>query len=152
MLSVFAILLCFAAPEASGVDAAALHVLYEELAQDPHHDLKGIVILRDGHLISEKYFNGDSADTLHDIRSATKSITAALMGLAIQRGYIRGVNDSIAAYLPRMPRDGKQAITIWDLLNIAPDWMQTMRTRVRLAMKTGWISLQTGSKVCTRCL
>jgi hypothetical protein len=44
----------------SGIDAAALQSLYSDMAQESNHDLKGIVILRDGHLVSEHYFNGDS--------------------------------------------------------------------------------------------
>ena len=105
-------------PQDSGIDPVVLRSLYQDLSKDAHHDLKGIVILRDGHLISEQYFNGDSADTLHDIRSATKSITSILMGIAIKRGLVHSVDDSIAKYLPDMPRDGKQEITIRDLLNM----------------------------------
>jgi CubicO group peptidase (beta-lactamase class C family) len=105
-------------PDDSGVDGQALKNLYGEITAEPHHDLKGIVIVRNDHLVSEAYFNGDTADTLHDIRSATKSITAALVGIAIQRHYIHSVNDSIAMYLPVLPNDGKQEITIRDLLNM----------------------------------
>jgi CubicO group peptidase (beta-lactamase class C family) len=61
---------------------------------DPHHALKGIVILRNGSLISEHYFNGDSASTLYDIRSATKSITSQLMGLALQHGLVQSGPDT----------------------------------------------------------
>jgi CubicO group peptidase (beta-lactamase class C family) len=105
-------------PEDHGIDAAALQALYSDMSQEPHHDLKGIVILRDGYLVSEHYFNGDSADTLHDIRSATKSITSLLMGIAIQKGLVHSVDDSIGLYLPDLPRDGKQRIAIRDLLNM----------------------------------
>jgi CubicO group peptidase (beta-lactamase class C family) len=101
-----------------GIDAAELESLYSEMAQEPHHDLKGIVIVRSGRLASERYFNGDSIDTLHDIRSATKSITSLLMGIAIQKGLVHSVNDSIALYVPGLPRDGKEKITIKDLLNM----------------------------------
>ena len=88
------------------------------MAQEPHRDFKGIVIVRSGRLASERYFNGDSVDTLHDIRSATKSITSLLMGIAIQKGLVHSVNDSIVLYLPGLPRDGKEKITIRDLLNM----------------------------------
>jgi CubicO group peptidase (beta-lactamase class C family) len=60
----------------------------------------------------------ETPETLHDIRSAAKSITSILVGIAIQRHLIGGVNDSIAHYLPGLPRDGKQNITIRDLLNM----------------------------------
>jgi CubicO group peptidase (beta-lactamase class C family) len=105
-------------PGAYGVDAAALDLLYATMAQDPHHDLKGIVIVRDGRLTSEHYFNGDSVDTLHDIRSATKSITSMLMGIAVQKGLVHSVDDSIALYLPGLPKDGKEKIAIEDLLTM----------------------------------
>jgi CubicO group peptidase (beta-lactamase class C family) len=101
-----------------GINPAAIESLYQEMAREPHHDLKAIVIVRSGRLASEHYFNGDSADTLHDIRSATKSITSLLMGIAIQKGLVHRVNDSIAPYLPGLPRDGKEKITIKDLLNM----------------------------------
>jgi CubicO group peptidase (beta-lactamase class C family) len=101
-----------------GIDPAAIESLYQEMAREPHHDLKAIVIVRSGRLASEHYFNGDSADTLHDVRSATKSITSLLMGLAIQKGLVHSINDSIALYLQGLPRDGKEKISIKDLLNM----------------------------------
>jgi CubicO group peptidase (beta-lactamase class C family) len=102
----------------SSISDAALESLYLELAKEPHHDLKGIVIVRNGRVAGEQYFNGDSVDTLHDIRSATKSITSLLMGIAVQKGLVHTVDDSIALYLPGLPKDGKERITIKDLLNM----------------------------------
>ena len=60
----------------SGIDGATLESLYADVARESHHDLKGIVIVRNGRLAGEQYFNGDSVDISHDIRSATKSITS----------------------------------------------------------------------------
>jgi CubicO group peptidase (beta-lactamase class C family) len=102
----------------SGIDAAALRSLYSDMAQESNHDLKGIVILQDGHRVSEDYFNGDSATSLHDIRSATKSVTSLLMGIAIQKVLVNSVDNSISLYLPGLPKDGKEKITIKDLLNM----------------------------------
>jgi CubicO group peptidase (beta-lactamase class C family) len=101
-----------------GVHEDALRALYARSRSDEHEDLKGIVILCNGHRVSEAYFNGDSAESLHDIRSITKSITATLMGIAVQRGFVHSVDDSIALYLPGLPHDGKQNITIRDLLTM----------------------------------
>lgn len=102
----------------SRIDLSALRALYGEMEKEPHHDLKGIVIVRDGVLLSEHYFNGDSASTLHDIRSATKSVTSMLMGIAIDQGYVRSVDESISKYLPGMPADGKKKVSIKDLLTM----------------------------------
>jgi len=105
-------------PEYSQVDPAALDTLYGDMEKEQHHDLKGIVIVRNGALVSEHYFNGDSPTTLHDIRSATKSLTSLLMGIAIDQKIIHSVNDPIALYLPGLPKDGKEKIEIKDLLNM----------------------------------
>lgn len=105
-------------PAKAGIDASALKNLYDAISQDPRRDLKGIVILWNGKLVSERYFNGDTASSLHDIRSATKSITSLLMGIAIQHGLVHSVNDSMALYLPGLPTDGKEKITVKDLLNM----------------------------------
>jgi CubicO group peptidase (beta-lactamase class C family) len=121
-----------ATPGDSGVDLAALDSLYSDMTHDPkndpNHDLKGIVVVRNGRLVSEHYFNGDAVETLHDIRSATKSITSLLMGIAIDKGLVRSINDPISLYLPGfakagstkagLPEDGKEKITIKDLLNM----------------------------------
>jgi CubicO group peptidase (beta-lactamase class C family) len=105
-------------PADYGVDAAALDSLYTAMAQEPHRDLKGIVIIRGGRLVSEHYFNGDSGSTLHDIRSATKSLTSLLMGVALQKGLVHSVDDSISLYLPGLPKDGKEKIKVIDLLTM----------------------------------
>jgi CubicO group peptidase (beta-lactamase class C family) len=107
-----------AKPGQESIDRKKLNALFADLATDPHKDLKGIVILQHGKLVAEAYFNGDDANTLHDIRSATKSITAILMGIAIQDRIVNSVDDSIADHLPNLPRDGKEKITIRDLLNM----------------------------------
>jgi CubicO group peptidase (beta-lactamase class C family) len=107
-----------AKPDQERIDGKALNTLFADLVTDPHKDLKGIVILRHGKLVAESYFNGDDANSLHDIRSAAKSVTAVLVGIAIDRGIIKSVDDSIADYLPGLPRDGKEKITIRNLLNM----------------------------------
>ena len=102
----------------SPIDFAALDALYADMEKEQHHDLKGIVIVQNGALLSEHYFNGDTATTPHDIRSATKSLTSLLMGIAIDKQVVHGVDDPISEYLPGLPKDGKEKITIKDLLNM----------------------------------
>jgi CubicO group peptidase (beta-lactamase class C family) len=129
----------------NGVNAATLESIYSTMAQDPHHDLKGIVIVRDGQLVSEHYFNGDSVDTIHDIRSATKSLTSLLIGIAVQKGLVHSVDESIAIYLPGLPKDGKEMITIKDLLtmrsglNAYDDDPSTPGNEDRLDTSSDWI-------------
>lgn len=74
--------------------------------------------------IYEAYFAGTNADTLHDIRSVTKSITAIAVGVAIADGALPSVDAPAFAYLADLrpfAHDGpaKASITIGDLLNMA---------------------------------
>jgi hypothetical protein len=45
-----------------------------------------IVVARNNVLVAEAYYNGYGRDTLHDVRSASKSITSVLAGIAIEQG------------------------------------------------------------------
>jgi hypothetical protein len=84
-----------------GIDPAALDSIYSTMAHEPHNDLKGIVIIRGGHLVSEHYFSGDSADTPFTTSGpATKSLTSLLMEIVIQRRLVQSVADSISLYIP----------------------------------------------------
>jgi CubicO group peptidase (beta-lactamase class C family) len=50
-------------------------------------DVHAILIARHGKLVLEEYFHGFDRDTLHDTRSAAKSLTSTLTGAVIQAGY-----------------------------------------------------------------
>lgn len=132
-------------PDAARIDRDALTALSRDLSADAHKDIKGLVILRDNKVVAEYYFNGNDRNTLHDIRSATKSITATLTGIAIQRHLIGSVDDSISKYLPGLPRDGKQEITIRDLLDmrsgldVNDDDPSSPGNESRLDTSTDWI-------------
>jgi CubicO group peptidase (beta-lactamase class C family) len=107
-----------ASPESVGISQKALDSLRAQLENDANRDLTGVVVVRHGKLAVERYFNGDDQTTLHDFRSATKSITATLMGIAIDHHLVKDVNDPIGKYLPGLPNDGKQETRIRDLLTM----------------------------------
>jgi CubicO group peptidase (beta-lactamase class C family) len=65
---------------------------------DEHPDLRGVVVLRDGRRVAERSYNGADLDELHDIRSAGKSITALMVGIAVDRGAIGSVDDRVDRY------------------------------------------------------
>ncbi|MEA1651006.1 serine hydrolase [Nitrospirillum sp. BR 11164] len=110
------------ATESAAPAPATLAALLDRWRDDPHPDLKGVVVLRHGQRVAETYYNSDDAATLHDIRSATKSLTSLLMGIAIDRGQVAGVDAPITRYLPApLPAGwpaGWESITIRDLLTM----------------------------------
>jgi CubicO group peptidase (beta-lactamase class C family) len=92
--------------------------ILEQFASDEHPDLKGVVVRIDGIRVAERYFNGDHADTLHDIRSAGKSITSLLVGAALDRRLIRNLTDPVRAYLPEMAGSAIGDVALADVLTM----------------------------------
>jgi CubicO group peptidase (beta-lactamase class C family) len=77
------------------------------------------IVIKDGKLLDERYFNGYQRDSVCISRSVAKSFTSALVGIAIDEGYIKSVDDPIVNYLPELKdRGGFDAITIRNLLTM----------------------------------
>ncbi|MES2055328.1 MAG: serine hydrolase [Pseudomonadota bacterium] len=85
---------------------------------DDHPDLRGVVVMRGGRIIAERYYNGETADTLHDVRSAGKSITSLLVGIALDRRKIRSVNDPVEAYWPEAKGSPIGDVAVRDVLTM----------------------------------
>lgn len=110
-------------PAAEGLNPELVSQAVAFIEQDEHEDFRSLVVARNGSLVVEHYFNGHGPDSLQDMRSAGKSVTSALVGIAIAEGYI---SDTDAPVLPIFPsyspvaHDGvqKQAITIGHLLTM----------------------------------
>jgi CubicO group peptidase (beta-lactamase class C family) len=83
--------------------------------------LHSLLVSWGGELILEHYASGRRPSRLANIKSASKSIISALVGIAIQRGHIKSVDEPIVRYFPELRRDRdprKQTITIEDLLTM----------------------------------
>lgn len=81
--------------------------------------LHGLMVVKDGKVIYEKYDTGHEADDLHVLWSASKTFTAVAVGFAQQDGLL-SVDDCILDYLgeeaPENPSEWLRSITIEDLL------------------------------------
>lgn len=99
-------------------DTAKVELLFNELKQEPTKDLRGVVVSRHGCVQAERYFNGDGPESLRDIRSAAKSITAILVGIAIEQRLLPGVDAPVAKFLPTAMPAAQQQIRIRDLLTM----------------------------------
>lgn len=97
---------------------AALNAVLARWDQDPHPDLGGVVVMRGGRIVAERYYNGERADTLHDVRSAGKSVTALLMGIAIDHHKLRGIDDRVADHWPAARGSAIGDVAIADLLTM----------------------------------
>jgi len=119
-ISTFVLLAAVSAHGDSGL-MAANPALEAAIASGEAPKTHAILVMRDGRIAYEHYFGPGAAERLADTRSATKSITALAVGLAIDDGAIGGVDDSAFSYLADLApfaHDGpaKRAITLRDLL------------------------------------
>ena len=105
----------FDAPENHNMDPAVLEALHAAL---PGSGIHSMVTVKDGVIIDEYYEDGYDETSLFEIHSASKSYTSALIGIAIDEGYIGGVDDLLSDYLPQAAEltDGKQNLTLRHLL------------------------------------
>jgi CubicO group peptidase (beta-lactamase class C family) len=111
-----------ATPEQAGIDPAALQRALASLpADEAAHGLRSLLLLRRGQLVLERYWNGRDREVQQDLRSATKSITSLLVGMALQRGRLRGLHEPLATRLaaayPGAPAL-QQGITLEHLLGM----------------------------------
>lgn len=74
------------------------------------------IIIKDDTILYENYFNGYTRESINTSLSTAKSFTSALVGIALQEGYIKNINDPINKYLPELSQPGIQNITIKNLL------------------------------------
>ncbi len=76
------------------------------------------IVIKDGKLLDERYLNGYKRDSICISRSVAKSFTSALVGIAIDEGFIKSVDDPISNYLPELKDRGFDSITIRNLLTM----------------------------------
>jgi CubicO group peptidase (beta-lactamase class C family) len=100
----------------SGINSA-LDVEFTEQASQPPRFVKAIVIVKDGHVIAERYAPGFSLDTPVLSYSVAKSFTNALLGILVREGRLR-VDQRATVPEWKAPADPRNQITIDDLLRM----------------------------------
>lgn len=66
-----------------------------EIEADVYKHITSVVVIRNGKILVEEYFNGSSRDSLHDVRSVGKSFTSSLMGIALEEGYLKTTKQTL---------------------------------------------------------
>ncbi len=132
-----------ASPDSVGMDGTKLCGIAERL-QLRGSEVHSVVVARHGRLVFEQYFPGVdqpwgqpegprefTATTMHDMRSASKSVTSLLVGIAIDRKLIAGVDEPVMKFFPdhQSARPaGWEAITLRHLLTMSSGikWDETL--------------------------
>ncbi|MGW8178943.1 MAG: serine hydrolase domain-containing protein [bacterium] len=83
-----------------GIDPVKIEEMLGEIREGPLGYLDSVLLVKNGKIVLEEYFHGYERGRLHDTASVTKSVTSALIGIAIEQGAIEGVDQTIADLLP----------------------------------------------------
>lgn len=75
------------------------HLLKQAMKFAGQKNSKGVVVLWKGRILSERYWDGWTKDSIGPINSATKSLVSTLVGMAIESGHIEGVEQSCSDFL-----------------------------------------------------
>ena len=127
--------------------------------------LRSLLVSHRGELVLERYYGGARASQPANIKSASKSVISALVGIAVSRGLIKSINQPIADYFPELAKDAavqKRAITVEDLLTMrsglestsgrgygawvqSANWVRFVLTRPLIAEPGTRVEYSTGS-------
>jgi CubicO group peptidase (beta-lactamase class C family) len=97
-----------ASPSQFGADTALLGSMILRTTEGDYVNIHSVLVVKDGVLVLEEYFDGNDRSTRHEIRSATKSIGSVLTGIAIDKGFIDSENEPIYKFFEDdyAPADG----------------------------------------------
>lgn len=84
--------------EAQGIDPTIVEEGLALLAESSTR--QSLLLMRNGYVVYEAYFNGSRATDSNNIASVSKSMLSALIGIAIEQGHFQSTDDRIAEYLP----------------------------------------------------
>jgi CubicO group peptidase (beta-lactamase class C family) len=145
------------------LDSARLAEAYDRAAQMPR--VRSLLVEWRGERVGERYWRGATATTHANVKSVSKSIVSALVGIAIAEGHLEGLHQTIGELLPRETRmldSAKRAITLEDLITMraglastsfgdygafvsSRHWVQYVLTRPMEAEPGGRMLYSTGS-------
>lgn len=114
-----------ATPSSEDFNQDSLNHLFRLIRETAEHpDFRALIVVRNGKLVVDEYFNSFWYTNIHDIRSAGKSVTSLLAGIAIDKGLIHP-SDTVINFFPEYKKsfgddDRKRKITVRDLLIMSP--------------------------------
>lgn len=99
----------------------------EDLAYFEKYETSSFLVIQNDEIIFEKYWGNHNDTTVSNSFSAAKTLVALLIGIAIEEGKIKSMDDLVGKYLPEFNKDGKEIITIRDLLLMSSglDWEES---------------------------
>ncbi len=103
-------------------DRERLAALDRAIADDTYRDINAIVVIRDGELLIERYYNGADRSRTHDPRSVGKTFASAVLGIALRDGHIDSIDQTLGEFYAldtyANPSKKKAAVTLRHLVTM----------------------------------
>ncbi len=112
--SMFAVSGAHAAP---ALPPAGMTAVLARWDQTEHPDLRAVVVMQQGRVVGERYYNGATRDELHDVRSAGKSVTALLVGIARDQGRLK-IDQPVQRYWKQATGSAIGPVALRDVLSM----------------------------------
>ncbi|PGU10155.1 6-aminohexanoate hydrolase [Bacillus cereus] len=110
------------------------------IIKEEYKNINGMLVVQKGNVIFEKYYNGHGPDDAFHVASVTKTIISALIGICIDKGYIKSVDQKVIEFFPTYTVNSSE-ITVRHLLTMtAPypfiDWQEPLE---ELCTQEDWV-------------
>jgi len=132
-------------PEAQGFDSAKLAEVFDFVKANDTQ-IHSLLIIRNGFVVLDAYFFPYGRDLVHDVASITKSVTSTLIGIALDKGFIKDVTqpvlDFFPGYTPANLNEWKRKLTIENLLTMTSglcrDYQSGEAQLIRMRLAEDW--------------
>lgn len=115
----------------------------EDLIKKEYSNIACIIVKKDGSLVYEKYFDGYTKEDVLHIASVTKSIISILIGIAIDKGYIKNIDQKVLEFFPdytiRRGEKTIQNITIQNMLTMTAPYKYKSEPYTKIYKSDDWV-------------
>jgi CubicO group peptidase (beta-lactamase class C family) len=110
------------APQLQGMDSTKL-LIADEFIRERLPDAFSLLVVKNGYLVFEKYYSWGSPEKYAVVHSVTKSVTSALIGIALEKGHLDSLDQKLIEFFPEYLKDEpdprKKEISLKDLLTMS---------------------------------
>lgn len=131
-----------------GIDESLITTATRSMLDGSYIGIDSFLIVKNGILVHEVY-KGQQASTRHDLRSATKSITSLMLGIAVDNGFVTDVSDPALPYVQGYPSfenwdHRKNAISVRNFLTMSSglecdDWRSSAGNETNMYVRDDWV-------------
>lgn len=117
----------------------------EKIVSSKYSNIAGIVVLKNGKMQYENYFNGCTAASRIHVYSVAKSIISILIGIAVDKGYIKSIDQKVLDFFPdytiKKGEQTVQGILIKNLLTMTAPYKYKFApyTYIKYFMSDDWL-------------